>query len=258
MTFGICLLSLSLALGGCASKISGHRLEEVKSPIQKLNYVVLPMQINNPLLEYLKAPARDLTGLLALRVPQVFSMNGIETGHYGDSPYTIVIYPKKMIQYSDRGVLMPVQVQIISYIISTSSPSKKIWEGDATYVFSPNSLPNDISVDDLAKVVLEQLAKDGVVRVDAKELSAPTPNPQWHSDLLPDVQNIDIVPLPAPEKQRIAYQSYLTAATPKAFVICHDGRVMSFSGAGNFVEQKMSTLPAGCAPYAANDAVVWQ
>jgi hypothetical protein len=71
------------------------------------------------------------------------------------------------------------------------------------------------------------------------------------------INNVNAVPLPAPDKQRGAYESFLSKPNPRAFVICKDGRVMSFVGKGGFVDKQLAALPEGCAPYAINDAVVW-
>ena len=51
---GVLLVVLGLVLSGCASKVSGHRLREDLDPITKLNYVVLPTQIDNPVLSHLE------------------------------------------------------------------------------------------------------------------------------------------------------------------------------------------------------------
>ena len=109
----------------------------------------------------------------------------------------------------------------------------------------------------MAKDIFEQLSSDGVVKLSTNEIKVPTSNSQENAESIPDVYNADAVPLPAPDKQRHSYDSYLTMATPKAFVICRDGRVMMFSAGMNIIEKKLTTLPEGCAPYAVNDAVVW-
>ncbi len=72
-----------------------------------------------------------------------------------------------------------------------------------------------------------------------------------------DSSNVDAVPLPAPDKQRGAYEAFLSRPNPKAFVICNDGRVISFVGKSDFVDQKLATLDAGCSPYSVNGNVVW-
>ena len=71
------------------------------------------------------------------------------------------------------------------------------------------------------------------------------------------ISNISAVPLPNPDKQRGAYEAFLAKPNPKAFVICSDGRVVTFAGKDGFVDQKLSELPAGCSVYARNDNVVW-
>ena len=237
--------------------VSGHRLGEANPPIKSLNYIVLPAQIYNPLLEHLKLPTRDMIGLFAMRTPQVFAANGIETGHYGSSPYTMVLNPKSIVQTSIRGGPLLVQVKFITYIARTATPTKRIWEGEAYYEYTMNQLPNEQSVDAISKVLLAQLVSDGVVKLDTKEISTPSSDPQLRARLLPDAQNVEAVPLPARDIQRRSYETYLTQATPRAYVICRDGHVMSFSGGPIFIEEKLTTLPEGCAPYAVNDAVVW-
>lgn len=62
---------------------------------------------------------------------------------------------------------------------------------------------------------------------------------------------------PITDKQHPAYDSHLSKPNPKAFIICDDGRVMSFVGKGNFVQKQLSSLPAGCSPYSIDDAIVW-
>lgn len=71
------------------------------------------------------------------------------------------------------------------------------------------------------------------------------------------INSVNAVPLPAPGTQRKAYESFLSRPNPRAFVICNDGRVMTYSGDESFVKQRLSALPEGCAPYAINDDVVW-
>lgn len=71
------------------------------------------------------------------------------------------------------------------------------------------------------------------------------------------INNVNAVPLPVPGKQRQAYESFLSRPSPRAFIICNDGRVMTYSGNDSFVKQRLSSLPDGCAPYAINDDVVW-
>jgi hypothetical protein len=62
---------------------------------------------------------------------------------------------------------------------------------------------------------------------------------------------------PIPDNQRSFYDAFLSKPNPKAFAICSDGRAMEFVGKGDFVKQKLASLPEGCAPYAIDDAVVW-
>jgi hypothetical protein len=62
---------------------------------------------------------------------------------------------------------------------------------------------------------------------------------------------------PITEKQHPAYDSHLSKPNPKAFVICDDGRAMSFFGKGDFVQKQLDKLPAGCSPYSIDDAIVW-
>ncbi len=72
-----------------------------------------------------------------------------------------------------------------------------------------------------------------------------------------DITDVNAVPIPNPETQRGAYVSFLSLPSPRAFVICHDRRVMTFRGSKLFVQNKLATLPIGCSPYAVDDAVVW-
>jgi hypothetical protein len=67
------------------------------------------------------------------------------------------------------------------------------------------------------------------------------------------IYNIDAVPLPNPATERQAYQSFLSSPSPRAFIICQDGRVMKLVGTQTFIDKHLATLPAGCTPYAVND-----
>ena len=73
----------------------------------------------------------------------------------------------------------------------------------------------------------------------------------------PDINDTDAVPIPAPATQRGVYMTFLSQPSPRAFVICSNGRVMAFVGTKFFVEKRLSLLPAGCKPYAIDNAVVW-
>lgn len=63
--------------------------------------------------------------------------------------------------------------------------------------------------------------------------------------------------VPISDKQRGSYDAFLSKPNPKAFVICSDGSAIAFNGKGDFVQQKLASLPSGCTPYAIDDTVVW-
>ena len=73
-----------------------------------------------------------------------------------------------------------------------------------------------------------------------------------------DINDVSAVPIPVTEKQIGAYKSFLALSNPRAFVICSNGSVMTLKGNETFVQNKLATLPQGCAPYAVNDDVVWK
>lgn len=62
---------------------------------------------------------------------------------------------------------------------------------------------------------------------------------------------------PITEKQRPSYETHLSRAKPKAFIICDDRRVMSFFGQAGFIQKQLASLPAGCSPYSIDDDIVW-
>jgi hypothetical protein len=72
-----------------------------------------------------------------------------------------------------------------------------------------------------------------------------------------DIYDIQAVPLPNPATQRNAYAAFLAVRGPRAFVICNDGRVMSYSGGAKFISQKLAMLPTSCSTYALDEHVVW-
>lgn len=74
---------------------------------------------------------------------------------------------------------------------------------------------------------------------------------------LPNVNDIDAVPLPNRITQRKAYEGFLAMPTPRAFVICTNGSVTTFQGPGAFVGNKITALPQDCSAYAVNNDVVW-
>lgn len=59
------------------------------------------------------------------------------------------------------------------------------------------------------------------------------------------------------EKQRLAYNEFLSRPNPKAFALCQDGRaIMILAGTAVAVRAELRSLPERCAPYAIDDAVV--
>lgn len=89
------------------------------------------------------------------------------------------------------------------------------------------------------------------------ELPIPA-NPQPTGSFKPaDIYDINAVPLPAPATQRRAYAAFLALRGSRAFVICNDRRVISYSGNPSFISQKLASLPSGCSTYAIDNNVVW-
>ncbi len=75
---------------------------------------------------------------------------------------------------------------------------------------------------------------------------------------VPDINDIEAVPLSAPGAQRPLYQSFLAHSPPRAFIICNDGSARSVAGSQAYVDRQLASRGAGCVPYAVNDSVVWR
>ena len=178
--FRITLLFISaLALGGCVSRVSGHRLDELQAPIKKLNYVVLPgkFEISGPDAERysperMNANLHDLLPWISQRIPLVFSLNGIETGEINNVQYELIIKPDSATHYL-RGSSSFIETFFSACIIDKSSASKKIWEGNVTFLNGPITQINEKTIDDFVKDILMQLAADGVVKLGSDEIKVP-------------------------------------------------------------------------------------
>jgi hypothetical protein len=71
------------------------------------------------------------------------------------------------------------------------------------------------------------------------------------------INDINAVPLPVPDKQRRGYEKFLSSPKPRAFLICTDRSVVSFTGQEQFIKKKIAEMAPGCRPYAIDDSVVW-
>lgn len=60
------------------------------------------------------------------------------------------------------------------------------------------------------------------------------------------------------ESGRARYREFLAQPSPRAFVICPDGRFSTIRGGSAYVERERKKRANGCEPYLVNDAVVWK
>jgi len=57
---------------------------------------------------------------------------------------------------------------------------------------------------------------------------------------------------------RSRYREFLVHPSPRAFVVCPDGRFSTIYGGTAGVARELDRRPSGCEPYVVNDAVVWK
>ncbi len=176
------LLALVFVLAGCVPMISGHRLDESHAPIKKLSHVVLDGKAapSSPNRELFNANWRDLRALMQQRLPLVFSINGVEPGQDGDTPFVLIIKPTYGLYRHPPFI----QTYFSAYIIDKSMLSKKIWEGELIFrnsrtMFNPRTVDERTrqlsarTVDEFARDILKQLAADEVVNLGSGEIKLP-------------------------------------------------------------------------------------
>jgi hypothetical protein len=167
------------------SNTKGHKLEELKAPISKLSYLVLPgkVDVSVEYAQHFHSALRELNILMPQRIPLVFALNGIETAGNGDTQFELVIGPKSSTFYppvvyvqsqtatTATGRSWIVETRFTAYIIDKSRFSKKVWEGELAFLNSPTSQVNAKSVDKFAIDILKQLATDGMVKLESDEIN---------------------------------------------------------------------------------------
>jgi hypothetical protein len=80
---------------------------------------------------------------------------------------------------------------------------------------------------------------------------------EWRATGYAQLDNVTAVPY-LTEAGRSRYQEFLKHPSPRAFVICPDGRFSTIYGGRAGVERELKTRASGCEPYVVNDAVVWK
>jgi hypothetical protein len=80
---------------------------------------------------------------------------------------------------------------------------------------------------------------------------------EWRATGYAQLDNVAAVPY-LTEAGRSRYQEFLKHPSPRAFVICPDGRFSTLYGGRAGVERELRTRVSGCEPYVVNDAVVWK
>lgn len=79
---------------------------------------------------------------------------------------------------------------------------------------------------------------------------------EWTSTNFAQINDAEAIPY-LKDAGRVRYREFLTHPTPRAFVICKDGSFTTIYG-GLFVAREIrKQVATGCAPYVANDKVVW-
>jgi hypothetical protein len=169
----ICLLAN--ILGGCATKSSGHRLEELNSPIQKLSYVIYLDKYSNLIAghEVVDKSANELLTLLMKRTPVVLSLNGIKTTPPKNSQYELRVFPRSANYHSSDNEHWDVEFFMAASIIDRTQRSKKIWEGEVTIVNSSTAVLNEKAVDEFVTHLLAQLAEDKVMKFESGGIKLP-------------------------------------------------------------------------------------
>jgi hypothetical protein len=80
----------------------------------------------------------------------------------------------------------------------------------------------------------------------------------WSETGFSQIDNVDAVPY-LTDGGRARYKEFLTQPSPRAFVICPDGRFSRIHAENNATLAKvLLTRDNGCEPYVINDAVVWK
>jgi hypothetical protein len=192
------LFMLAIALGGCVRPISGHRLDDLQAPIKKLNYVVISARVDVTAesAEQFHKSLHDLLIMMPQRIPEVFALNGVETGRNSDAQYEFVIKPEFATYTSYPR--WTIETHFAAYIIDKSRFSKKVWEGKLSFLNNEITQINAATVDGFAKDILKQLVADGIVKLESSEIkvpavgSLPPAEPSYLTDFVP-VDQIQIL-----------------------------------------------------------------
>ncbi|MDO8989002.1 MAG: hypothetical protein Q7U91_05150 [Sideroxyarcus sp.] len=171
------LLFVSIAVVGCARTTTiGHKVALPESPIKQLNWVYKSGQFNvqnKSAQRGINDTLNELSTFLQTRLPAVFALNGIEvtTGNAA-SRYELFITPSHA-SYSSYGGSR-VSLDMRAQLYDKTLGSKMIWWGDIHF-FDPNAGMGTLekAADKFAKSVLEQLASDGVIRLESSEIKMP-------------------------------------------------------------------------------------
>ena len=170
-------LVLSIAVAGCARTTTmGHKVALPETPIKQMNWVYKSGQFNaqnKSAQKDINDTLNELSTLLQKRLPAVFALNGIEvTTDNAASQYELFIAPFHATYSSYAGG--KVNLDMRAQLYDKAQGSKLIWWGDIHF-FDPNPHMGTLekASDKFAKSVLEQLASDGVIRLESGEVKMP-------------------------------------------------------------------------------------
>jgi len=167
------LLMLAFAFAGCThTSVKGGKLAELDSPVKKLSYTFNSGQASKAGLgsSVINETMNDLAKLLSQRMPLVFSMNGVETAMPEASQYHLVVTPfyGTYQQYGGH-----VGIDMRATLIDRTRFGAKIWEGNIHFHRPGLASVDEKAADSFSRSVLEKLAADGVVRLEAGEMKMP-------------------------------------------------------------------------------------
>lgn len=171
------LLLVSIAVAGCARTTTmGHKVALPETPIKQMNWVYKSGQFsaqNKSAQKDINDTLNELSPLLQKRLPAAFALNGIEvTTDNAASQYELLIAPFHATYSSYGGG--KVSLDMRAQLYDKAQGSKLIWWGDIHF-FDPNPHMGTLekAADKFAKSVLEQLASDGVIRLESSEIKMP-------------------------------------------------------------------------------------
>lgn len=163
---------LSTILFGCAStRVTGHKLAEIDTPITKIKLTVLSGQVAKFSYQQLSMnqTINDLMPLIPKRLPLVFSANGLQVSESG-ATHELVLAPSSVKYHSYGG---NVELNINAYIFDRSGKNNKVWEAKLRFWRPGFSIVDEKVADEFSKDLLSQLVTDGVVRLESNELRLP-------------------------------------------------------------------------------------